>query len=135
MEILIGSIIVLFVLLIVGTWIASKIKRGKQTEPEEPTREVPLDCCGGHEICEFEKLINQPQEIIYFDDEELDRFKGKSPTSYADDEIDEIREILYSIQPKEISLWLKSIELRKIKLPAILQQESRLLIADALKTS
>ena len=135
MEILIGSIVFLFLLLIIGTSLASKYKRKeKQEEKEEPVREVPSECCGAHEVCEFEELLTKSTEIVYFDDEELDRFKGKAGKNYSDDEIDEFREVLYTLQPREINLWIKSIEMRQIELPSILQQEAQQLIIDEIKT-
>ena len=135
MEILIGSIVFLFVSLIAGTWIVSKFKRkgDQEKEPETP-REVPSDCCGAHEICEYDERIINSQEIIYYNDEELDRYKGIRESGYTDDQIDEFREVLYTLQVREINSWLKSIELREIQLPSILHQEARQLIADEIKT-
>lgn len=131
MEVLIGSIVFLSVILIAGTWIASKLKRKDNQEKEtEIPREVPSDCCGAHEICEYDERIITSQEIIYYNDEELDRFKGKKAADYSDGEIDEIRDVLYTLQAREINSWLKSIELRGLQLPSILHQEARQLIAD-----
>lgn len=135
MGILIGSIVLLSVLLIAGTWIASKLKKkGKQEKEPEVAREVPSDCCGAHEICEYDERLVLKQEIIYYNDEELDRFKGINDADYSDEQIDEIRDVLYTLRPREINSWLKSIEMRGILLPSILNIEARQLIADEIKT-
>ena len=135
MEILIGSIVFLFLLLIIGTLLASKFKRKEvQEEKAEPAREIPSECCGAHEVCEFDELFTKSTEIVYFDDEELDRFQGKNSSDYSDEQIDEFRDILYTLHSKEINSWLKSIEIRSIQLPSILHPEARQLIADELKT-
>ncbi|MDX9883369.1 MAG: hypothetical protein RBS73_15010 [Prolixibacteraceae bacterium] len=135
MEVLIGLIVFVFVLLAGGTFLASELKGKSKTENEpEPVREIPTECCGAHEVCEFDELMVKSQEIIYFDDEELDCFKGMDSLGYSDKQIDEFRDILYTLQTKEINSWLKSLELRGIQLPSILHQEARQLIADELKT-
>lgn len=135
MEILIGSILVLSLILIAGTWIASKLKlKDKQEIEPEQIKEVASDCCGAHEICEYDERLITSQEIVYYNDEELDRFKGIQETDYTDEQIDELREVLYTLQPKEINSWLKSIEMRGILLPSILNIEARQLIADEIYT-
>lgn len=119
-------------LLIGGTFLASKIrkKKGVVEKPEE-IKEVPTDCCGAHEVCEFDEA-KKTVEIIYYEDEELDRFKGIGESEYTDQQIEEFRDVLYTLKENELAGWLKSIELREINLPTILQQEARQLIADAI---
>ena len=47
------------------------------------------ECCGMHITCEKDSLLaSVSKEIEYYDDEELDRFAGKSPDGYTDDEIE-----------------------------------------------
>ena len=67
-------------------------------------------------------------DIEYFDDEELDRFRGVSPDEYGDDEVDEFREVLYTMRPSEIEDWLKSLELREVSLPNVLKDELFMLL-------
>lgn len=80
-------------------------------------------CCGAHAICEkgLKKIEKQTE---YFDDEELDQFKGIAADAYADSQIDMFREVLYTLNKKEISDWLISLEQREIALPEILRQEA-----------
>lgn len=87
------------------------------------------ECCGEHEVCEKGKIKRALRtDIEYFDDEELDRFRGVSPDEYGDDEVDEFREVLYTMRPSEIEDWLKSLELREVSLPNVLKDELFMLL-------
>jgi hypothetical protein len=46
------------------------------------------------------------------------------------EQIDQLREVLYTLRPEEINKWLISIGRRHIHLPVILQQEVRQLMAE-----
>lgn len=100
---------------------------------EERLRAVEAqECCGTHAICEKEQMIRAlRQRIDYFDDEELDAYRGVAADAYTDEQIDEFREVLYTMQPGEIEDWLKSLELREVALPIVLKEEACTLIADA----
>lgn len=90
------------------------------------------ECCGTHEVCEKEQMIRAlRQRIEYFNDEELDAYRGIAAEEYNDEQIEEFREVLYTMQPGEIEDWLKSLELREVALPLVLKEEACALIADA----
>lgn len=116
-----------------GTWISNLFSgKNKETEPEnEEPFNIPGSCCGAHEVCEFEEMLQNPNEIIYFEDEELDRFQGVPANAYNDAQIDEFRDVLYTLKDDEIKIWLLSIERRKIQLPGILRQEALMMVAEA----
>ena len=63
------------------------------------------------------------EKIEYFDDEELDQYRGIPSDRYSDEQIDQFREVLYSIQPEELSDWFISLEKRGLELPDVLTQE------------
>ena len=82
------------------------------------------ECCGEHEVCEKGKIKRALRtDIEYFDDEELDRFRGTAPDEYDDEAVEEFREVLYTMHPSEIEDWLKSLELREVALPDALKDE------------
>ena len=58
--------------------IQKKIESGElQAAPE--IVEADAECCGQHEICEKESLLAAvSKKVEYYDDEELDRFRGHS---------------------------------------------------------
>lgn len=95
-------------------------------EPET----VTSDCCGAHEVCEFNEADFNEEIIIYFNDEELDVLRNVRESDLTEAQIDELREVLYTLKPKEISMWLVSLGRRHIHLPAILKQEARQLAAE-----
>lgn len=41
-------------------------------------------CCGMHITCEKDSLATLSTEIIYYDDEELDAYRGFAPDGYSD---------------------------------------------------
>ncbi len=88
-------------------------------------------CCGQHAVCEKELLMKAAGEPIeYFDDEELDRFRGRAPESYSPEEEDEFREVLYTTLTREVTDWLRSLQLRGIELPEGLRDEALMLAED-----
>ena len=87
------------------------------------------ECCGEHEVCEKGKIKRALRtDIEYFDDEELDRYRGIAPDEYDDDAVEEFREVLYTMYPTEVEDWLKSLELREVALPDALRDEVFMLI-------
>lgn len=131
MLVLIEIIAGLFILLVGGTWINNQFSKKKDDKQEETSNTIALDCCGAHEVCDFEEMLNNPDEIVYFEDEELDRYKGVDANEYQDEQIEEFRDVLYTLNSEEIRKWLLSIERRKIQLPSVLKQEAIQLLAEA----
>ena len=87
------------------------------------------ECCGEHEVCEKGKIKRALRtDIEYFNDEELDRYRGIAPDEYDDDAVEEFREVLYTMYPTEVEDWLKSLELREVALPDALKDEVFMLI-------
>ena len=63
------------------------------------------------------------KEVEYYDDEELDRFKGKESNEYTDDEAEEFSEVLYTMRPDEAKGWNRSLILRGINIPNQIKDE------------
>lgn len=110
--------------------IAKKIERGELTEAPE-IKTVDSECCGQHEVCEKESLLAAvSKEIEYYDDEELDRFKGRPADQYSEEEIEEFRDVLYTMQEVEVAGWSRSLQLRGIELPDELKDELFLIVGE-----
>lgn len=110
--------------------IKKKIERGELTEAPEVV-EVDSECCGQHQICEKESLLAAvSKQIEYYDDEELDRFKGHPSDEYTEEEIEEFRNILYTMQEIEVAGWCRSLQLRDIALPDELKDEIFLIVGE-----
>lgn len=61
--------------------------------------------------------------IEYFDDEELDIFKGRSSDKYSDEEVEMFAEVLYTMRPDEVVSWNRSLILRGINVPDQIKDE------------
>ena len=70
-------------------------------------------------------------EIVYFDDEELDAFKGRAADAYTPEEEEQFRDVLYTLRPEELAAWGRSIQLRGINLPTAVKDELIMLAAEA----
>lgn len=104
-------------------------RRQKDGKKDEPAI-VADDCCGAHEVCESETLLSSSDKVEYYDDEELDAYKQKAPSSYTDEQIEQFREVLITLKEREVSGWLKSLQLRQITPPPIIREEALMIVAD-----
>ena len=110
--------------------IQKKIDRG-ELEEAPPVVTVDSECCGQHQICEKESLLAAvSKQIEYYDDEELDRFKGRPSDGYSEEEIEEFRDILYSMQEVDVAGWSRSLQLRGIELPDELKDDLFLIVGE-----
>lgn len=101
-------------------------------ESPEPAVDTDSECCGMHIECEKDSLLaSVSNNIEYYDDEELDRFCGRGPAEYDDDEIEEFRDVLLTLQPYDIAGWGRSLQLRGIELPSIVKEELLMVVAEA----
>ncbi|WP_295731104.1 phospholipase [uncultured Muribaculum sp.] len=97
-------------------------------QPQETEEE---ECCGMHITCERDSLLAAVSpEIVYYDDEELDRFRGRAADDYTDEEIEEFRDVLLTLLPDDIAGWGRSIQQRDITLPTPIRQELLLIVAE-----
>lgn len=89
------------------------------------------ECCGMHITCERDSLMSSLSDTIeYYDDEELDRFRGRTSDQYNADEIEEFRSVLLTLLPDDIAGWGRSIQMRGIELPAPVREELLMIVAD-----
>ena len=83
-------------------------------------------------MCEKESLLaGVSSNIEYYEDEELDNYRGIKPDEYTDEQIEQFRDVLYTLKPDEISGWARSIQLREINLPTAVKDELIMLAAEA----
>lgn len=110
--------------------IQKKIERGELEKAPEVV-DVDSECCGQHQICERESLLAAvSKQIEYYDDEELDRFRGRPSDQYEEEEIEEFRDILYSMKDDEVAGWSRSLQLRGVELPDELKDELFLIVGE-----
>ncbi len=83
---------------------------------------------GKCEVCTCsEGTCNKEKEaprVIYYDDEELDRFAERKHDNYSPEEIAEFQEVLETLLPEDVAGWLQSLSQRMIALPKPLLSEA-----------
>ena len=128
-----GLVLLGVVALVAGFLREKKLKRklAKGEMVELPTiRQVQdMECCGQHEVCEKESLLAAvSKQVEYYNDEELDRFRGVRSDEYLPEEVEEFREVLYTMRTDEVEGWLHSLKARQVILPDELKDEVFLFI-------
>ena len=125
MNIFLIGISSLLILAIIAA-LATKLTKKKNGEPDLIIL-ASGDCytCDGtddkcEQVCMMEAAT---KEIEYYDDEELDRFRGKEPDQYTDEEVEEFANVLYTMQSHEVKEWNRSLILRQINLPNQIKDE------------
>ena len=94
-------------------------------------RNEDFECCGQQEVCEKESLLAAvSKEIEYYEDEELDRFRGREADEYSNDEIEEFRYVLETMREDEVAGWCRSLQLRAIILPEALKDEVLMIVGE-----
>ncbi len=122
--------ILIALLLILIAAVALFVRRQNRLTPEKPPREVPADCCGSHAVCERDSLLSSTEEIIYFDDEELDALSGIPADEMTDQQVKMIEDVFFTLREQDVAGWLRSIQLRRIELPQFIRDEAFLVVAE-----
>ncbi len=137
MLILFLSLVALFLVALVAGWLRNRILQRKLERGEidamptiSPSR--PDGCCGQHEVCEKESLLTAVSKgrIDYYDDEELDAFRGRPSDAYSPEEVERFEEVLTTMREDEVAGWVRSLQLREVNLPDELKDEVFLIVGE-----
>ena len=94
------------------------LERGEIDSIPEP-QELTEECCGQHETCEKDSLLAAVSKgIEYYND------------AYSEEEVEEFREVLYTLQETEVAGWIRSLQLRNVNLPDALKDEAFLIVGE-----
>lgn len=131
----ISALFLLGIIALVAGWCRNRTlqKRIEAGELEEMPELVTVDseCCGQHETCEKDSLLAAvSRDIEYYNDEELDRFRGYDSADYTEENCDEFREILYTMRNEEVAGWVRSLQLRGVALPDGIKDEVFLIVGE-----
>lgn len=113
--------LVLGLLFIVAVYFLTR-KAGKNGPVQEEHHDHGSNdsgCCGKHANCEK----GTGNKELYFDDEELDRFKGVPAGEYSEADAEEFRHVLYTMKEDEVDSWVHCLQLRGIELPEDVKEE------------
>lgn len=119
-------------LLALGATAALLYLKGDKAKAETEKLILPdAECCGQHEVCERESLLSAvSKEVEYYDDEELDRFRGRAPEDYTEQETEEFQDVLYTMKEEEVAGWARSLQLRGIQMPEEVREEVILIVEE-----
>ena len=123
-------LVAILILLGVVTGVMALVMHRKD-RPEPPVVEQATcaTCNGDNDKCEQECMMEAAtQPIEYFEDEELDAFRGRPSDSYDDDETQQFADVLYTMRQDEVAAWCRSLTLRGINLPNALEDEVVMMI-------
>ena len=88
-------------------------------------------CSGEDERCEHDCMLEAAvRDVEYYDDEELDKYRGRDSADYTDNEAEEFAEVFYTMHPSDVQGWNRSLILRQINLPNQLKDEVIMVIND-----
>ncbi len=104
--------------------------KAEQEAKERERQNLEGECCGQHLVCERETLLQTNAEVVYYDDEELDKLAGIDANSYTDKEADQIREVFHTLQENDVTGWVRSMQLRGIQLPDDVREEALLIVRE-----
>lgn len=126
MSILIISLLALGLLCALLTRLT---RRKDAPDDEVRQKETCATCDGTSTKCEQTCMMEAAtRPIEYFDDEELDAYRGRTADSYTDEETDQFADVLHTMRQDEVAAWLRSLNLRGIQLPDALKDEAWMLV-------
>lgn len=136
------TVALILLAVIVGTGLVLYLEHAsylrRHSRDEVPPQEAPAaqdeneECCGMHITCEKDSLLaSVSPEIVYYEDEELDRFAGRRPEDFTDEEIEEFRDVLITMQPHDIAGWARSLQLRHVPIPPAVRDELIMIVGEA----
>lgn len=133
-----GALIILLATIVVGVilylWHHFEQKRNGEADVLIVV-ERPEGCCGQHVVCEKDSLLTGVnQDVLYYEDEELDSYKGVNADEYTDEQIEQFRDVLYTLKEDEVAGWARSIQQREIILPTIIKEELLMIVSEKRKT-
>ena len=138
--------IILLTILVVGgaiVWLIDRLfyaHKDPEADDAVPadvdTEPAPQGCadegCGLRSICPSEQILagECKQEPTYYDDEELDRYAGRGEDDYTPEEVDQWRDVLYTLLPSDLLGWGQSIKHRGLTMPSAIRDEFMQLAAE-----
>ena len=135
-----AALIILALIVVVGllAWLLDKIfyrrlmvkEGGSCDEEATAAEEEETECCGMHAVCEKDLLSPVSDEYEYYDDEELDAYRGRGAESYTDEEVEQFRDVLLTLRPNDVAGWSRSMQLRGIELPTEVREELLMIVGE-----
>lgn len=106
------------------------LNRKKKQEEVEINFQIDEECCGAHDVCDQDTLLNPDDEIVYYDDEELDVLANIDPSEFTAEQEKKFSEVFYTLKENDVAGWLRSLQLRVIELPSLIKEEALLIVRE-----
>ena len=120
-----STIITLLILAVaVGLLIWQLARLIRQNGGEAPDAASSAECGGGCLSCSvgctspIDITDKRRPMVLYYEDEELDRFRGRAADLYTEMETQEFRHVLRTLEDADVPGWVTSIHRRGIHFPA-----------------
>ncbi len=131
----IGLIVIGVIAFVAGSIRNHRLKKQLQSGEIEELPSIKqvedMECCGQHETCEKDSLLAAvSKEIEYYNDEELDRYRGISADEYSEEAEEEFRDALYTMRSEEVAGWVRSLQLRAVELPDGIKDEVFMIVGE-----
>lgn len=123
--------ILLIAILLLGIAVATTAKIVGKGDDDTPivSSEGCSTCNGDNAKCEQECMMEvATRDIEYYDDEQLDAYRGRPSDEYSDNEAEEFRYVLYTMREDEAIGWSRSLTLRGINVPDQVKDELLMMI-------
>lgn len=103
-------------------WIQQRRGKSQAVVIPEPTN--CATCDGVNAKCEQECMMEAAvKDVVYFDDEELDVYRGRPSDEYSDKEAEDFADVMYSMRQDEVKEWNRSLIMRGINMPDQIKDE------------
>ncbi|MCQ2344113.1 MAG: phospholipase [Paludibacteraceae bacterium] len=123
-------VIVVAVLVILLSLAGIYIRKVNRETPESEVKTIPDDCCGAHAVCERDSLLTKTDDIIYFDDEELDTLAGIAPEEMTNQQLKMVEDVFFTLREQDVAGWIRSTQLRNIILPEDIREQALLIVSE-----
>jgi hypothetical protein len=106
-------------------------RRGGETAVAVEPKSDCSTCTGSSDKCEQECMMEAAtKEIEYYDDEELDAFRGRPSSEYTAEEAEQFGYVLSTMRDDEVAGWCRSLTLRGIELPDQIKDEVVMIVEE-----
>ena len=117
--------------IVVGAAELIKRRRGGEAAVAVEPKSSCATCTGSNDKCEQECMMEAAtKEIEYYDDEELDDFRGRPSSEYTAEEAEQFGYVLSTMRDDEVAGWCRSLTLRGIELPDQIKDEVVMIVDD-----
>jgi hypothetical protein len=75
-------------------------------------------------------LLQPLDKPVYYDDEELDAYADIPADDLTEEQAAAISDVFHSLREEDVPGWVRSLEMRRIALPADVREEALLIVRE-----